>query len=239
MSESRSPSEGIALGRDGTPSDRSIREAHVLFSDTDFEAVGISELVSAWRSARLRHLEMLACNGTDAIVQISVERPLDDTRLSSLEHVGTWEFVSDSGDTREYIIEFTAPGFPPNLAEGVDGLIDAWHTEVSEHGITIVLVGSQRAISELIGKYESVGMSPALRKLGTYDGRERALSTLTDRQRDVLETAYEMGYYEVPRKASSDTVAAELGLEVSTVTEHLQRAERNLLSHHLPAELRP
>jgi len=102
----------------------------------------------------------------------------------------------------------------------------------------MVLVGSQRAISELIGKYESVGMSPALRKLGTYDGRERALSTLTDRQRDVLETAYEMGYYEVPRKASSDTVAAELGLEVSTVTEHLQRAERNLLSHHLPAELR-
>jgi len=90
MSESRSLSEGIALGRDGTPSDRSIREAHVLFSDTDFEAVGISELVSAWRSARLRHLEMLACNGTDAIVQISVERPLDDTRLSSLEHVGTW-----------------------------------------------------------------------------------------------------------------------------------------------------
>lgn len=239
MSKSQAPSGGSTSERSATTTDRSIREAHVLFSDADLEAVGIAELVSVWRSSRLRHVEMLACKGNDAVVQISVERPLDDTRLSSLEYVGRWEFVSDDGDTRrEYIIELTAPEFPPNLAEQVDGLIDAWYNEVSEHGITMVIVGSQRAISELIGKYETVGMSPGLRKIGSYDGRERPLDTLTDRQRDVLETAYEMGYYEVPRKASSETVAAELNLEVSTVVEHLQRAERNLLAHHLPAKLR-
>lgn len=238
MNGSQSPSGGITPGQNTTTTDRSIREAHVLFRDADFEAVGIVELVAVWRSAQLRHVEILACSGNDVVVQISVERPLDSTQLSSLDYVGTWEFVSDDGDTREYIIEFTAPDFPSNLAEQVDGLIDAWHNEVSEHGITLVLVGSQQAIAELIGKYEAVGMSPDLRKLGTYDGRERPLDTLTDRQRDVLKTAYELGYYEVPRKASSETVAAELGLEVSTVTEHLQRAERNLLAHHLPAERR-
>lgn len=238
MSESQSPSGGTGAGRSATTSDRSIREAHVLVSDTDLKAIGIGELVSVWRSARLRYIELLGYDGVDAVVQISVERPLDDTRLSSLNYVRTWDFVSDNDDTREYIIEFTAPKFPPNLAERVDGVIDAWYSEVSEHGMTIALVGSQRAISELVDRYESVGMSPDLQKLGSYAGRERALDTLTDRQRHVLKTAHEMGYYEVPRKASSKTVAAELDLEVSTVTEHLQRAERNLLAYHLPVELR-
>ena len=42
-----------------------------------------------------------------------------------------------------------------------------------------------------------------------------------------------MGYYEVPREASTADIAAEIDVDPSTVTEHLQRAERNLLSHHL------
>lgn len=238
MSESQSRSGGTTPGQNARTTDRSIREAHVLVRDAEFEAVGIAELVSVWRSARLRHIEMLACNESETVVQVSVERPLDDARLSSLEYVGMWELVSVHGETREYIIEVTAPEYPLTLAEQVEGLIDAWHDEVSEQGIAIVLVGSQQAIAELIGKYKTVGMSPELRKLGTYDGPERPLDTLTDRQRDVLETAYELGYYEVPRKASSEAVATELGLEISTVAEHLQRAERNLLAHHLPAERR-
>lgn len=51
----------------------------------------------------------------------------------------------------------------------------------------------------------------------------------------MLRTAYEMGFYEVPKAASVDDVAAELGLEGATVSEHLQRAERNLISHQLTA----
>lgn len=238
MSESQSPAGITAPGRSATTTDRSIREAHVMFSEGDFEAVGIAELVSLWRSARLRHVELLACNGNETVVQISVERPLDETRLSSLDYVGMWSLISEGGETREYLIEFTAPEFPLTLAEHVDGVIDGWHKAVSEHGITIALVGSQRAIANLIDTYSTVGMSPDLRKLGTYHGRTRPLDTLTDRQRYVLETAYEIGYYEVPRKASSETVAAELDLESSTVAEHLQRAERNLLAHHLPTERR-
>lgn len=38
-----------------------------------------------------------------------------------------------------------------------------------------------------------------------------------------------MGFYEVPKEASADDIAAELNLDPSTVNEHLQRAERNFL----------
>ena len=52
---------------------------------------------------------------------------------------------------------------------------------------------------------------------------------LTTRQREVLETAYEMGYFEYPRDATAEAVAAELDVATPTFTEHLAAAQRKLL----------
>jgi predicted DNA binding protein len=51
---------------------------------------------------------------------------------------------------------------------------------------------------------------------------------LTPRQREVLETAYEIGYFERPREANASDVATRLGLDPSTVSEHLVAAEAKL-----------
>ncbi|WP_254824544.1 helix-turn-helix domain-containing protein [Haloglomus halophilum] len=55
-------------------------------------------------------------------------------------------------------------------------------------------------------------------------------SRLTARQLEVLETAYEMGYFERPRQANGREVADALGIDPSTFSEHLAAAERKLLS---------
>ncbi|MFB6080273.1 MAG: helix-turn-helix domain-containing protein [Haloferacaceae archaeon] len=52
---------------------------------------------------------------------------------------------------------------------------------------------------------------------------------LTARQLDVLETAYEMGYFDRPRRANATEVAAELGVSSSTFGEHLAAAESKIL----------
>jgi predicted DNA binding protein len=54
-------------------------------------------------------------------------------------------------------------------------------------------------------------------------------SRLTNRQREVIETALAMGYYEQPRKITHQDIAAELGCGLSTVTEHLQKSEDKLI----------
>jgi len=54
-------------------------------------------------------------------------------------------------------------------------------------------------------------------------------SPLSDRQRDVVETALELGYYEIPREASHEDVAAAVGCAPSTAAEHLRKAEAKLL----------
>ena len=59
------------------------------------------------------------------------------------------------------------------------------------------------------------------------------LNQLTEKQREVLITAYKMGYYDVPRKLNSNDIAKKLGLVNSTVVEHLRKAEQRLIKQIL------
>jgi DNA-binding CsgD family transcriptional regulator len=51
---------------------------------------------------------------------------------------------------------------------------------------------------------------------------------LTDRQLEVLRTAYREGYFERPRRANATELAEELGISQSTFTEHLVAAQGKL-----------
>lgn len=52
---------------------------------------------------------------------------------------------------------------------------------------------------------------------------------LTDRQLEVLQAAYDGGYFERPRRVNATELAAELEITQSTFTEHLVAAQRKLL----------
>lgn len=53
---------------------------------------------------------------------------------------------------------------------------------------------------------------------------------MTDRQREVLKTAYLSGYFEWPRERTGEEVAGSLDITQSTFNNHLRTAERKLLS---------
>lgn len=213
-----------------------MREARVSIGDADFEALGIDELVGLSREAGVRDFDELVCHGTGSVVQVDVEERMDEARLDALEYVTEWEHVTSADDRHLYVVAFDAPALSEEVSEPMADLVGTCDPELGERGTTLSLVGSQDAIAETISGYETDGVSPELRKLGGYEGRERPLDRLTDRQREVIQTAYDMGYYEVPRPVSTEEVAAEFDLDSSTVAEHLQRAERNLLSVHLSSE---
>ncbi len=59
---------------------------------------------------------------------------------------------------------------------------------------------------------------------------------LTDRQRDVLTTAYHAGYYEWPHEASSEEVAELLGITQPTFAEHFWTAQRRIVELFLETE---
>ncbi|MBX0287507.1 helix-turn-helix domain-containing protein [Halomicroarcula sp. F28] len=54
-------------------------------------------------------------------------------------------------------------------------------------------------------------------------------SLLSDRQQEAIQTALELGYYEIPRAVSHEDVADHIGCAPSTAAEHLRKAESTLL----------
>jgi predicted DNA binding protein len=51
---------------------------------------------------------------------------------------------------------------------------------------------------------------------------------LTENQLELLETAFRMGYFEVPQRATSEDVAEELGISQPSFSEQLRRTESSM-----------
>lgn len=65
-------------------------------------------------------------------------------------------------------------------------------------------------------------------------GTEQRFQELTDRQQEVLQTAVEAGYYQLPREATHQDIADELDCSKSVVGQHLRRVESALVSSVIP-----
>lgn len=89
----------------------------------------------------------------------------------------------------------------------------------------------RRVIEELRSTFDDVAMR-SLHQNGdealddvTFVDRGK----LTARQREVLETAHDLGYFEYPKGANAGEVSEELGISVSTLAEHLAAAQTKVL----------
>ena len=60
---------------------------------------------------------------------------------------------------------------------------------------------------------------------------------LTEKQEEMLIVAYLMGYYSFPRRISLRELAERLGISVSTLAEHLRRAEAKVVEAFIRHEL--
>ncbi|MFT4891461.1 MAG: putative DNA binding protein [Halobacteriales archaeon] len=86
----------------------------------------------------------------------------------------------------------------------------------------------QDAIEGISGPFDVT-----IEAVGGLAGTTAAIEAhLSDRQRDVVETAVELGYYDVPRSASQEDIAAELDCAASTIAEHLRKSEARILRAH-------
>lgn len=80
------------------------------------------------------------------------------------------------------------------------------------------------------------GISLDVRSTGSYELEDNhVFSNLTRRKQEVVRTAVRKGYYETPRKATCEDIAAELDCSPGTVAEHLRLAESRLMTEIVPA----
>jgi predicted DNA binding protein len=94
----------------------------------------------------------------------------------------------------------------------------------------VALVGDERELQRFLHEAERHELAVKVLSLLPLGPRnDSAMSFLTAKQKQVLVTAYGLGYYDVPRKISSEEMARLLKIDKSTLAEHLRKAEGRMI----------
>ncbi len=94
----------------------------------------------------------------------------------------------------------------------------------------IALVGEEKSLQSYLRHAGLRNLAPKILSLTQVRPKsDSAMSKLSAKQRQALVAAYSLGYYEVPRRVSSEDMARLLKIDKSTLAEHLRKAEKNLV----------
>ena len=100
--------------------------------------------------------------------------------------------------------------------------------------LRFTMVGTQKQVKQILDRAEGSGLRYRVVSLTDADfGTHAPINRLTPKQRRILTLAYELGYFEVPKKINSIELAARLNLTDATVVEHLGKAKKRLLGEIL------
>src|SRR3989454_6319845 len=125
-----------------------------------------------------------------------------------------------------------------SLADQSAHLIPPIRWERGEAGVTLVLEDGADP-QALLDQFPGARLVSKRRRTPPHGDRVAYssplfLPKLTEKQARALLAAYEAGYYEFPRKATTEQVSLSLGIARSTFEQHLNRAEHHVVRAMLP-----
>ncbi len=104
---------------------------------------------------------------------------------------------------------------------------------ISEDRIIISCIGEEDQLREFVKISKSLGTIEKVSfKKAAYQEHD-ILSALTDKQKEIVVAAKQYGYYDMPRKISSEELSKKIGISKATLLEHLRKAEVRLMENIL------
>lgn len=92
-----------------------------------------------------------------------------------------------------------------------------------------VIAPDSATLSQLVERLKGMGATVVLEKVAIL----RTAKELTREQERVLEMAYALGYFDIPKKIKLEELARRLGVSKATLDVMLRRAQRKVLASHL------
>lgn len=89
-----------------------------------------------------------------------------------------------------------------------------------------LLVTERSSLQELMNDLDDDGVSPQLNKLTQISDKD----ALTARQEQITRMAYELGYFDFPRRIGLKELAQKFQISTSTLSEILRKGQRHILS---------
>ncbi len=103
--------------------------------------------------------------------------------------------------------------------------------EIRDGKARITYLGSGKQIKQFLDGVEKIGIRYRIVSMtDARFGKDSPLSRLTEKQRKVLVAAYQLGYYDEPRRISSEELAKRMKIGSSTLINHRRSAERHILA---------
>lgn len=99
----------------------------------------------------------------------------------------------------------------------------------SMEGARWTLLGSGDSFSGLLKALEREGVAYEVKEKRNLEDSD----LLTSRQEQILSFAYEMGYFDFPKRAGLKEVASQTGIKTSTLAEILRRGQKKILGEYL------
>ena len=199
--------------------------------DIDPVASAIDAHPSLTRESIL-HISRLNDGTAVLLTQIRGEEGALDSVLASSEEVLSYDVYPQQDGLQAYIhTEPTAAAASLlELEQEYEFVLDMPIEYGPDGGLKVAVIGREETVRRAIEDIPE-GIRVELEQLSDYDPELRELSSLlTDRQQELLDTATDLGYYEVPRQATHRDIADELELSTTTVGEHLRKIEARMLS---------
>jgi hypothetical protein len=192
----------------------------------------------AGRLEEIQHVRLLADGSALARITLGDVAPGQGPRLAELE--GIRDVQTADGPDGTLVQVHVWPG------EAFAALLDAYRAhpvefdfpiEVIDPAVPTLRLVATGHIDELKGLIDESRLagSVTIEEVGSYEPpSQRLFAGLTERQQQVLRTALDRGYYDVPRDVTYEDIARDLDCSASTVGQHLRRIEARVLSAIVP-----
>jgi hypothetical protein len=193
------------------------------------ESVWIAEVSSAHPEAEFRVLAAFPADETGVgLLEITAaDLPSVVGAVDDREDVIRLDLQQASDETALVEFETTAPLLLFSVQES--GLPLELPITIKNGQVEVELTASRDRLSAFTDQLQAFGMSFDVEYVREMVNSE---SLLTDRQRDLLNTAVEEGYYDTPRGCSLTELAEESGVAKSTASETLHRVEEKIIKEY-------
>ncbi|HEX9907009.1 MAG TPA: helix-turn-helix domain-containing protein [Thermoplasmata archaeon] len=168
------------------------------------------------------------------LIECHLKENVSIDELASIGNMDILRVIRSEGD--KHICLVSGPAEEANdLYKGSGlNLIYTAPSLISEDRIIVSFISSQKDMVKFVELVKAnVGKVVNMTFKQSAYGKKDLLSVLTVKQRETMTAAYRYGYYDIPKRITSDQLSGKVRISKPTLLEHLRKAERRILTEML------